>query len=138
MMNESNGVKNGGWSRKGKERFILFLKRVKRDRKSENGIKVETDLLRKYRNIVNRRSVETREKRLAMKKKLDVHIDYDEDVNDDDDLASIDGDDVVAKNVDDSNECNDDSNSIQSLSTQEKSQNLLSEASIFTGNAVPV
>ena len=137
-MNESNGVKNGGWSRQGKERFILLLKRVKRDRKSENGIKVETDLLRKYRNIVNRRTDDMREKRQAMKKKLDVHIDYDEDVNDDDDLASIDNDDVVAKNVDDSNDCNDDSNSIQSLSTHDKSQNLLSEASIFTGNAVPV
>ena len=137
-MNESNRVKNGGWSREGKERFILFLKRVKRDRKSENGIKVETDLLRKYRNVVNRRSVDMREKRQAMKKKLDVHIDYDEDVNDDDDLASIDGDDVAAKNIDDSNEYNDDSNSIQSLSTQDKSQNLLSETSIFTGNAVPV
>ena len=137
-MNESNGVKNGGWSREGKERFILFLKRVKRDRKSEIGIKVETDLLRKYRSIVNRRSDDMREKRLAMKKKLDVHIDYDEDVNDDDDLASIDGDDVAAKNIDDSNECNDDSNSIQSLSTQDKSQNLLSETSIFTGNVVPV
>ena len=104
----------------------------------ENGIKVETNLLRKYRNIVNRRSVDMREKRQAMKKKLDVHIDYDEDVNDDDDLASIDGDDVAAKNIDDSNEYNDDSNSIQSLSTQDKSQNLLSETSIFTGNAVPV
>ena len=69
---------------------------------------------------------------------LDVHIDYDEDVNDDDDLASIDGDDVVAKNGDGSNDCNDDSNSIQSLSTQDKSQNLLSETSMFTGNAVPV
>ena len=79
-----------------------------------------------------------REKKIALKKKLDVHIDYDEDVNDDDDLASIDGDDVVAKNVDDSNECNEDSNSIQSLSTQENSQNLLSETSMFTGNAVPV
>ena len=137
-MNESNGVKNGGWSREGKERFVLFLKRVKRDRKSENGIKVETDLLRKYRSIVNRRSVDTREKRLAMKKKLDVHIDYDEDVNDDDDLASIDGEYVADKNVDDYNDCNDDSNSIQSLSTQDKSQNLLLETSIFTGNAVPV
>ena len=137
-MNESKGVKNGGWSRQGKERFILLLKRVKRDRKSENGIKVETDLLRKYRNVVNRRSDDMRQKRLAMKKKLDVHIDYDVDVNDDDDLASIDGDDVVAKNVDDSNECNEDSNSIQSLSTQENSQNLLSETSMFTGDAVPV
>ena len=137
-MNELKGVKNGGWSREGKERFILLLKRVKRDRKSENVIKVETDLLRKYRNIVHKRSVDMREKRQAMKKKLDVHIDYDEDVNDDDDLASIDDDDVVIKNVDDSNDCNDDSNSIQSLSTQDKSQNLLSEASIFTGNAVPV
>ena len=96
-MNELKGIKNGGWSREGKERFILLLKRVKRDRKSENGIKVETDLLRNYRSIVNRRSVDMREKRLAMKKKLDVHIDYDEDVNDDDDLASIDGDDVAAK-----------------------------------------
>ena len=137
-MNESKGVKNGGWSREGKERFILLLKRVKRDRKSENGIKVETDLLRKYRSIVNRRTDDMREKKMALKKKLDVHIDYDEDVNDDDDLASIDGDDVAAKNIDDSNEYNDDSNSIQSLSTQDKSQNLLSEASIFTGNAVPV
>ena len=137
-MNELKGVKNGGWSRQGKERFILLLKRVKRDRKSENGIKVETDLLRKYRSIVNRRTDDMREKKMALKKKLDVHIDYDEDVNDDDDLASINDDDVVAKNVDDSNECNDDSNSIQSLSTQESSQNLLSEASIFTGNAVPV
>ena len=79
-----------------------------------------------------------RQKRMEMKKKLDVHIDYDEDVNDDDDLARIDGDDVAAKNVDDSNDCNDDSNSIQSLSTQDKSQNLLSETSIFTGKAVPV
>ena len=79
-----------------------------------------------------------REKRQAMKKKLDVHIDQNEDVNDDDDLASIDGDDVAAKNVDDSNDSNYDSNSIQSLSTQDKSQNLLSETSIFTGNAVPV
>ena len=137
-MNELKGVKNGGWSREGKERFILLLKRVKRDRKSENGIKVETDLLRKYKSIVNRRSVDMREKRQAMKKKLDVHIDYDEDVNDDDDLASYDGDDVVAKNGDDSNDCSDDSNSIQSLSTQDKSQNLLSETSMFTGNAVPV
>ena len=62
----------------------------------------------------------------------------DEDVNEDDDLASIIDDDVVAKNVDDSNDSNDDSNSIQSLSTQDKSKNLLSEASVFTGKAVPV
>ena len=40
-MNELNGVKNSGWSRKGKERFVLLLKRVKRDRKSAEGIKVE-------------------------------------------------------------------------------------------------
>ena len=77
-------------------------------------------------------------KKIAMKKKLDVHIDYDEDVNDDDDLASIDDEDAAAKNVDDSNECNEDSNSIQSLSTQENSQNLLSETSMFTGKSVPV
>ena len=69
-MNESKGVKNGGWSREGKERFILLLKRVKRDRKSENGIKVETDLLRKYRSIVNKRTDDMREKRIALKRSL--------------------------------------------------------------------
>ena len=79
-----------------------------------------------------------RQTRIAMKKKLDIHIDYDEDVNEDDDLASIADDDVVGKNVNDSNDSNDDSNSIQSLSTQDKSQNLLSEATVFTGKAVPV
>ena len=72
------------------------------------------------------------------KKRVNVHINYDEDVNDNDDLESIDGEDVVAQEGDDSNIPNNDSNSIQSFSTQERSQNLLSEATVFTGNAVPV
>ena len=137
-MTNTKGYKNGGWTREGKERFILFLKRVKRDRKSAEGMMVERKMLEQYKNVRTKLNHEIEQKRLSMKKKLDVHIDYDEDVNDDDDLASIDGDDVAAKNIDDSNECNEDCNSIQSLSTQENSQNLLSETSMFTGNAVPV
>ena len=37
-----------------------------------------------------------------MKKSLNVYIDYDEEVNDDDDLESIYGDDIVAQKGDDS------------------------------------
>ena len=137
-MTVSKGFKNGGWSREGKERFVLFLKRVKRDRKSLEGIKVERNLLRKYQNVVIRNNKEIQEYRRSLKESLNVHVDYDEDVNDDDDLESIDGDNFVAKDGDDSDIPNNDSNSIQSISTQEKSQNLLSEATVFTGNAVPV
>ena len=137
-MTVSRGYKNGGWSREGKERFVLFLKRVKRDRKSPEGIKVERNLLRKYQNVVNRNYREIQEYRRSLKKSLNVYIDYDEEVNDDDDLESIYGEDVVAQEGDDSNIPNNDSNSIQSFSTQERSQNLLSETTVFTGNAVPV
>ena len=137
-MTVSKGFKNGGWSREGKERFVLFLKRVKRDRKSPEGIKVERNLLRKYQTTVNINNREIQEYRRSLKKSLNVYIDYDEEVNDDDDLESINGEDVVAQEGDDSDIPNNDSNRIQSFSTQEKSQNLLSEATVFTGNAVPV